>query len=175
MKFNSIKVLKKQFDPEDRIEKTLQSAFGQALDLISPEWLGRGFSVKEISDNQIEAKVPFKKDILHFKSEMNQGLVTNACLEMATAFLKKQTPEKFMQIKNSEFNLKKYKLWSTDLIVVMTAVDEQLDQFFFNLQKFKQSTLSFTFQVFTENTSQHRTVVGEAILNLTIQRTELIS
>ncbi len=156
--------------------KTLQPALSYTLDWLSPELLGTGFRMFEISDFEIKAIVPGRKTNFDSQFEIHQGLVTNAILELARVFIQRQVPDHFFQIVGSEINLMKKNQWKGDLNLTIKASNSHLDDFFVQIQKNKIATIEFDVIIHSsEKMSSRNKNIDQAQLKLRIQTTDLIA
>ena len=156
--------------------KTLQPALSYTLDWLSPELLGTGFRMFEISDFEMKAVVPARKTNFDSQFEIHQGLVTNAILELARVFIQRQVPDHFFQIVGSEINLAKKNQWKTDLNLSLKISDSHLDDFFVQIQKNKNATIEF--EVVVDSSAKASTKnksIDQAQLKLRVQTTDLIA
>lgn len=184
MKLNSMKVLKEkissQVDEKLRQAKTWsqgqspgawQSILRYTLDWLSPELLGTGFQMKQISENQIQGYLPLHPSNCDFQKEIHPGLVTNACFELARIYLQKHMPRDYFKIRSSTYQLIKKKSWQSALTLNLSMSAEQLDQFFIDLQKNKKAQGHFSFDINSPSSQK----VGQADLQLLIELTPLIN
>lgn len=156
--------------------KTIQSALSYTLDWLTPELLGTGFRLFEVSDFEIKAYVPAVKANFDSQFEIHQGLVTNAALELARVFIQRQVPDQFFQIGGSEFTLIKKNKWKSDLNLVLKISEAHLDEFFVQTQKNRRATIEFEILI-GPTQRQHEKPKGQdrIDLKLHIETTELIS
>lgn len=131
--------------------KKLQPILSYALDWLSPELLGTGFRMLEVSDGQMKALIPAHKTNLDWQKEIHLGLVTNAACEMARSFLQKQMPESFFKITALDFKVTKKQKWQQDLQLLMSWEQSSLDDFFIQLQMKKKSDINFEIKIISEN------------------------
>ncbi len=151
--------------------KSLQSALSYTLDWLAPELLGTGFHMQETAELSLKALVPAREFNLDFQKEIHQGLVLNASLELARAFLQKQMGESFFRIVASENEITKSQKWDSDLELNLAVEQSSLDDFFINLQKNKKAQMYFEINV--KNSKQRK---NDAVkLNLTIEKIELLA
>jgi hypothetical protein len=151
--------------------KILQPALSYALDWLSPELLGTGFRMFEVSETEIKALIPAQKSNLDSQLEINQGLVTNAAFELARVFIQRQVPDRFFRITGSELSLVKKTQWKDDLNLVLKISQAHLDDFFVNVQKNKNAAIEMEMQVVSGKTKSQDHVV----LKLFVQITELLA
>lgn len=154
--------------------KTLQPALSYTLDWLSPEMLGTGFRMFEISDFEMKAIVPARKTNFDSQFEIHQGLVTNAILELARIFIQRQVPDHFFQIVGTELSLAKNNQWKTDLNLTLKISDSHLDDFFMQIQKNKNAVVEFEVNIDTGLKSKNK-IADQASLKLRIQTTDLIA
>ncbi len=154
--------------------KTFQPALSYALDWLSPELLGTGFRLFEISDFEIKALIPYEKTNLNTQHEIHQGLVTNAVLEQARVFLQRQMPKQFFQITETDIQLSKKIKWNDELNLFLKSSEKDMDDFFVQLQKFKKATCEFEIQIsIKQNEKLNKT--DRVYLKLTIETIDLIA
>jgi hypothetical protein len=146
--------------------KPFKSALNYALDWLAPELLGTGFRMYEVSDFQVKALIPAYKSNLDSQLQIHQGLVTNAALELVKVFIQRQMPNHFFQITETEIQLSKKQKWVDELILTLKTTEEEMDDFFVNLQKFKRAKLEFSIKIGKSD---------KANLSLTIETTNLIA
>lgn len=154
--------------------KTLQPALSYALDWLSPELLGTGFRMFEVSDLEMKAYIPANKTNLDSQFEIHQGLIANATFELARSFIQRQVPDQFFQITGSEFSLVKKSKWDTDLNLSMKISHAQLDDFFVNVQKNKKAVIEFDFSILSVK-SDRQSKGDLAQMKIHIATIELIS
>lgn len=131
--------------------KKLQPILSYALDWLSPELLGTGFRMLELSEGQMKAVIPAFKTNLDWQKEIHLGLVTNAANEMVRAFLQKQMPESFFKITAVDFQIIKKQKWTQEIQLIMNWEQNSLDDFFIQLQLKKKSEITFEIKVTSEN------------------------
>jgi hypothetical protein len=151
--------------------KTFQPALSYALDWLSPELLGTGFRLFEVEEFELKAVIPANKSNLDFQSEIHQGLVVNACIEMSRSFLQKQMPESFFQIFSSQLQIDKKLKWNEELRLTLKADAAQIDDFFIDLQKEKKATLPLTISIGVGRSKK----MDHVELKLTIQSMPLLA
>ena len=150
--------------------KSFQPALSYALDWLSPELLGTGFRLFEVSEFELKGVIPVNKSNLDFQNEIHMGLVTNASLEMARVFLQRQMSESFFQIVASDLHVIKKQKWTNEINLILSTSEPDMDEFFINLQKGKRATIQFNVQIKSEKFRKQ----DSAELNLTIESTPLI-
>lgn len=155
--------------------KTLQPALSYTLDWLSPELLGTGFRMFEISDFEMKAVVPARKTNFDSQFEIHQGLVTNAILELARVFIQRQVPDHFFQIIGSEVTVAKQHQWKNDLTLSLKISDSHLDDFFVQIQKNKNATIEFEVSIDSGKSTSKNKNIEQAQLKLRIQTTDLIA
>lgn len=156
--------------------KTLQPALSYTLDWLSPELLGTGFRMFEVSDFEMKAVVPGRKTNFDSQFEIHQGLVTNAILELSRVFIQRQVPDHFFQIVGSEINLAKKNQWKHDLNLTLKTSDGHLDDFFVQIQKNKTATIEFEIEIDSSiKANSKNKSLDKAQLKLRIQTTDLIA
>ena len=146
--------------------KSLQPALSYALDWLAPELLGTGFRMFEVTDLEMKATIPASKTNLDSQSEIHQGLVTNAVLEMAKTFIQRHAPDHFFRVAGSELGLVKNTNWVSDLNLVLKMNQGQLDDFFMLLQKNQRAVIEMEIRIAKND---------KANLKLQIEATPLIS
>ena len=146
--------------------KTFQPALSYALDWLSPELLGTGFRLFEISDFEIKALIPYEKTNLNTQHEIHQGLVTNAVLEQARVFLQRQMPKQFFQITETDIQLSKKIKWNDELNLFLKSSEKDMDDFFVQLQKFKKATCEFEIQISIKQNEKLKHVPAIMLTNL---------
>ena len=151
--------------------KPLQPALSYALDWLAPELLGTGFRMMEVSDFSIKALVPARPTNFDFGQQIHQGLVTNASLELARAFLQKQMAESYFQVVSTDLSLSKKIKWDADLEVVLATDQASMDDFFIDLQKKKKAEIVFDFKIAVTGTKKHDSLR----LSILVEKTELIA
>lgn len=151
--------------------KPLQPALSYALDWLAPELLGTGFRMIETSDFSVKATVPARGTNFDFQQEVHQGLVLNAGLELARAFLQKQMAESFFQIVSSDCQLTKKQKWHNDLELILQADQDALDDFFIDFQKNKTNEINFDIVIKMEKSKK----TDLLRLKLQIEKTQLIA
>lgn len=156
--------------------KPLQPVLSYALDWLSPELLGTGFRMYEISDSEMKAIVPANKTNLDSQYEIHQGLVTNAVFELAKTFIHRQMPDSFFQMVGSEFNLIKKQKWSTDLNLHLQVDQYTLDDFFVQLQKNKKASIEVEVQIASSNAMSEKFKKQDiAVVKLHVDAIDLIA
>jgi hypothetical protein len=151
--------------------KQLQPVLSYALDWLAPELLGTGFRMIEISDFAVKGIVPARATNFDFQSEIHQGLVVNAGLELARSFLQKQMNESFFHITSSDIKLSKKLKWSEDLEILLESEQSTMDEFFIDLQKNKRALIEFEVRIKPENHKKSDVLT----LKLHIEKKELIA
>jgi len=155
--------------------KTLQPALSYTLDWLSPELLGTGFRMFEVSDFEMKAVIPARKTNFDSQFEIHQGLVTNAILELARVFIQRQVPDHFFQIVGSELNVAKKTQWNSDLNLNLKVSDSHLDDFFVQIQKNKNAVIEFEIAIDFAKSNHKNKSSDHANLKLRIQTTDLIA
>ena len=138
--------------------KVLQPALSYTLGWLSPELLGTGFRMVEISDFEVQALVPAQPMNLDQTNEVHQGLILNASLELARSFINRHLPESYFQISSSEIKISKKLKWNQDLKITLTSEESALDQFFSEMQETKETTIHFQLKVEVKNNKKIDTV-----------------
>ena len=151
--------------------KPFQPALSYALDWLTPELLGTGFRLFEVSEHELKAIIPANKSNLDFQNEIHQGLVVNACIEMSRSFLQKQMPESFFQIISSNLQIEKKQRWGDEIRLTLRSDATAMDDFFIELQKSKRATLEFKIVIGAARTKK----IDQVDLKLTIQSTALLA
>lgn len=155
--------------------KTLQPALSYTLDWLSPELLGTGFRMFEVSDFEMKAVIPARKTNFDSQFEIHQGLVTNAILELARVFIQRQVPDHFFQIIGSEISLAKKSQWNSDLNLSLKVSDSHLDDFFVQIQKNKNAVIEFEIAIEFAKSNHKNKSSDRANLKLRVQTTDLIA
>jgi hypothetical protein len=127
--------------------RALQTALSYTLGWLSPELLGTGFRMIEISDFEIQALVPAESGNFDNRGQINQGLVLNGCFEMANSFISRHMPDNFYQIVSSDLRVSKKQKWNGDLKIKLVSDENTLDQFFIDLQENKESEIKLLFEI----------------------------
>ena len=127
--------------------KQLQPAISYTLGWLSPELLGTGFRMTEISDFSMKAFIPAHPINLDADKQISQGLTLNGCLELARTYLNTHWPESHYRIISSEIKMIKQHHWSKDVTLLLAITEGQLDQFFIDLQSEKKAVLELSIQV----------------------------
>lgn len=151
--------------------KLLQPALSYTLGWLSPELLGTGFRMVEVSDFEIQALVPAQAGNLDQHDQVHQGLVLNASLELARSFMCRYLPESYFQITSSEIKISKKHKWNSDLKITLVCEESTLDQFFGQLQEDKKATLHLQLKV--ENNKSKKT--DSVDLHLVCEATNLLA
>lgn len=130
-----------------RSPKPLQSALSYTLDWLSPELLGSGFRMIEVSDFSIKGLIPKNSSNLDSSKEIHQGLVLNATLELARACLDRHMPENFYRILSSDAHISKKQKWDEEITLHLNSNESLFDHFFSELQRNKKPTIEFKVQI----------------------------
>lgn len=151
--FKSYKIKLKELKNWAQVKspKPLQSALSYTLGWLSPELLGSGFRMIEVSDFSIKAVIPFDKMNLDFNEEVHQGLILNGSLELARTYINRHLPESFYRIMTSDIKISKSQKWNGNISLHLNSTESTLDQFFSDLQGNKMSTIEFQIQIYLEN------------------------
>ena len=156
--------------------KPVQPALSYALDWRTPELLGTGFRMFEVSDDKLIAKIPASKPNLDSQFEIHQGLVTNALFELTKTFIHRQMPDRFFQIVGSEVTLTKKNKWAEELNLILKSSSSDLDDFFIDLQKYKKAEIEFDILIELDQKAQSKFKKNDsAQLKLFIETTDLIA
>lgn len=150
--------------------KVIQPALNYTLGWLSPELLGTGFRMIEVSDFEIQALVPALNANLDQANEVHQGLILNASLELARSFLARHLPETYFQISSSEIKILKKQKWTDDLKVCLVCEEDTLDQFFSDLQSLKKTNIHLALKIEIKNSKKTDLVD----LNLNCEATKLL-
>ena len=134
--------------------KPLQPAISYTLGWLSPELLGTGFRLIEISDFSMKAFIPAQAMNLDGDKEINQGLTLNGGLELTRTYMNKHWPETHYRIISSEMKMIKQQPWSKDITLLLALTEGQLDQFFIDLHADKKATLELSIQVQIQNSKK---------------------
>jgi len=151
--------------------KALQPALSYTLDWLSPELLGTGFRMSEVSDFAVQALVPSQTENLDYANQIHQGLIVNAAMELARNFICRHLPESFFQISESEIKISKQQKWNDDITLSLQAEEVVLDQFFTELQDEKKTTVSLRIFIQNKNFTKDDTID----LQLTCEATNLLA
>ncbi|MFZ3231749.1 MAG: hypothetical protein WA160_16190 [Pseudobdellovibrio sp.] len=127
--------------------KVLQPALSYTLGWLSPELLGTGFRMVEISDFEIKALVPSQTSNLDQFNEINQGLVLNGSLELARNFIQRYLPESYFKIDSSEIKISKKHKWDSDIAMILKSEESVLDQFFSEIQENKKAVMQMQIKI----------------------------
>lgn len=138
--------------------KALQPALSYTLGWLSPELLGSGFRMTEISDFEIQALVPADSANLDQVGQIHQGLVLNASLELVRNFIVRHLPEAYFQIISSEIKINKQHQWAGDLKLNLVCDEAIMDQFFSDLQESKKASIHLIVQVEMKTSKKTDTV-----------------
>ena len=170
-KFTTAKLKELKTWAQIKSPKTLQPVLSYALDWLSPELLGTGFRMVEVSDFAVRGMIPARTSNLDFQSEIHHGLVINSSYELARAFLQKQMSESFFHIVGTDYNFSKKNKWQNDLTLLLETDQATMDDFFINLQKKKKTEITFEIRIKTENLKKSDSVK----LTLFIEKVDLIA
>ncbi|MGZ3690686.1 MAG: hypothetical protein ACXVAX_04245 [Pseudobdellovibrio sp.] len=151
--------------------KSLQSALSYTLDWLAPELLGTGFRMHEVGELSFKAIVPARDANLDFQKEIHQGLVLNASVELARAFLQIQMGESFFRIVGFENKITKTQKWEQDLELHLETDQATLDDFFIDLQKKKKAEINFEINI--KNKSLRKSDLVKLCLD--IEKVELLA
>ncbi|MBC7420856.1 MAG: hypothetical protein H7328_09010 [Bdellovibrio sp.] len=151
--------------------KTFQPVLSYALDWLAPELLGTGFRLFEINEFEMKAIIPANKSNFDSQNEIHQGLVTNAGLELARAFLQRQMPESFFKIVATDIHLSKKQKWSDEIKLVLKSNQADMDEFFMHLQRGKKSNVQFEVTIAAEKFRKNDSLE----IKLVIESTPLIA
>lgn len=159
--------------------KTFQPALSYALDWLAPELLGTGFRMYEISDLEMKALIPFNKSNLDSQNEIHLGLVSNAATELSKVFIQRQMPDRFFQIVGTELQIVKKQKWNEPLNLNLKTSQSDLDDFFVQLQKMKNSTIELKIEIAQalplKKSSEKFKKSDVALLKLHIETIDLIA
>lgn len=153
-----------------RSPKPLQSALSYTLDWLSPELLGSGFRMTEVSDFSMKGIIPKNSSNLDSQGEIHQGLVLNASLELARACLDRHMPENFYRITASETQISKKQKWDDEITLNLNSDESSFDHFFSGLQGNKKPTIEF--KILIQSASKNR---DQITLQLTCDATNLLT
>ena len=151
--------------------KVFQPALSYTLGWLSPDLLGSGFRMVEVSDFHIQALVPAQLGNKDALNEIHQGLVLNSSLELARSFIGRHLPETYFQISSSEIKINKKQKWSDDLTLSLSCEESILDQFFGELQEDKKTNIHLQITIAAKDSKKPDTVD----LNLTCEATSLLA
>lgn len=130
-----------------RSPKPLQSALSYTLDWLSPELLGSGFRMIEVSDFSMKGLIPKNSSNLDSNGEIHQGLVLNASLELSRTCIDRHLPENLYQITSSDVQISKKQKWGDEITLNLNSSESVFDHFFSELQSNKKTTIEFQIQV----------------------------
>lgn len=125
----------------------IRPALSYTLGWLSPELLGTGFRMVEVSDFAMKANVPAVALNLDAKQELHQGLILNAALELSKTFINRHLTEVYYQIESSEIKISKKQKWMVDLQLFLEVKDVVLDDFFSELQQKQKAQLILNIQL----------------------------
>lgn len=146
--------------------RPIQGILSYALDWLSPELLGTGFRMREISDDQIQGRIPKRAGNLDLQSEINSGLAVNAALELARVAIQQQTPDESFRVLAHEVKLQKRFKWDKDLVLTLKLNQQEFDNFFMELQESRMAEISL--EVFI-TLDHHKKKEDKINLNLKIE------
>ncbi len=138
--------------------KVIQPALSYTLGWLSPELLGTGFRMLEISDFEIKATVPSDPMNVDASRELHQGLVLNAALELAKTFINRHLEENFYQISASEIKISKKQKWNENMHLFLRSDESTMDDFFSSLQKDKKAQIQLTIRLQQEANKKSDTI-----------------
>ncbi len=136
----------------------IRPALSYTLGWLSPELLGTGFRMVEVSDFSMKATIPAENSNLDSNHELNQGLVLNASLELSKTFVNRHLTEIYYQIDSSEIKISKKQKWTEDLNLFLQVKDVALDDFFSELQQDKKAQLLLSIRIELKTTKKTDTV-----------------
>ena len=134
--------------------KSLRPALSYTLGWLSPELLGTGFRMKELSDFEMKGTIPYDSTNLDGNNELHQGLVINAALELTRALLNRHITESFYKISSSEIKISKKQKWNDTLNIVLKTDGATLDTFFADLQQNKKPQIQFFVRIEVDSTKK---------------------
>lgn len=146
--------------------KPVQGILSFALDWLSPEFIGTGFRMKEISDDKIVGIIPYKNQNLDAQAEVHAGLILNAAIELVRVSLQKQMPDETFRIKAFEVKLSKNNFWKSDLHLIAKLSLDEFDDFFIKLQDQKKAEI--VLEILIQPVEQKKSV-DKVQLNLQIE------
>jgi hypothetical protein len=132
---------------EIKSPKLLRPILSYALEWLTPEFLGTGFRMYEISEQKVEALIPAFPTNFDYQHEIHQGLVVNAATELVKVFLQKQMPDSYFNIVSSEVSVSKKNKWNTDINLILEGEQNILDDFFIELQSKKNTQIEMQVRV----------------------------
>lgn len=138
--------------------KILKPALSYALDWLSPELLGTGFKLQQVTDDKIKAKIPFSKANCDFYHQIHAGLVVNAGLELLTSFISKHWAKNLWEIQSYDIQLSKRVKWNKDLELSFACSSEDTDRLILDLQKNDHVTFEGTVFISVKNSNQSDTI-----------------
>ncbi len=143
----------------------IRPALSYTLGWLSPELLGTGFRMVQVSDFEMKAHIPATSANLDANHELHQGLILNASLELAKIFINRHLSDNFYQIDSSEIKILKKQKWTGNLKLKLEVNNLELDNFFSELQQNKNTLLHLIILLELENSKKIDTV--ELKLNCT--------
>ena len=136
----------------------IRPALNYTLGWLSPELLGTGFRMIEVSDFAMKANVPAVASNLDANQELHQGLIVNAAMELSKTFINRHLTEVYYQIDSSEIKISKKQKWPEDLHLFLQVKNVILDDFFSELQQKKKAQLVLNIQLEIGNSKKADTV-----------------
>lgn len=136
----------------------LKPALSYALDWLAPELLGTGFTIKEINDENLKAKIPFQKTNCDFHHQIHAGLVINAALEMISTFIGRHWAKNLWELKSYQIEITKNLKWNKDIELSFSCNEKDTDKLILELQKNDHVTFDGTVLVGLKNSTATDTV-----------------
>lgn len=117
------------------LKPLIKPALSYALDWLSPELLGTGFTITEATDESIKAIIPFSKANCDFHNQIHAGLVVNAGLEVLSTYIAKHWAKNLWEIESYQIELQKNLKWDKDLTLRFSCEEADMDKLILSLQK----------------------------------------
>lgn len=153
-----------------RSPKPLQSALSYTLDWLSPEMLGTGFRMTEVSDFSLKGLIPKNSSNLDFQGEIHQGLVLNATIELARNCIDRHMPENFYRILSTDTRIVKKQKWDDEVTLSLQWNESLFDDFFSELQGNQKPTIEFQVHIHC-----HTKKADQMTIKLTCDATNLLT
>jgi hypothetical protein len=149
----------------------IKPVLSYALDWLAPELLGTGFTIKNTSEESVQAKIPFQKSNCDFHNQIHTGLVVNGALEVISTFISRHWAKNLWEVKSQHIQLSKNLKWNKDLELTYSCSEEETDKFILALQKNDHVTFEGTVLVSVKNSGQSDSIH----LKLNISKLKLLS
>lgn len=122
-------------------------ALSYALDWLSPELLGSGFTLSELSENQMKAVVPYVAKNCDFEKQIHAGLVVNAGFEMIKLFVNQHWPVTAWSLESYKIEIVKKNSWTQDLNLFLKVDSVAIDQLCIQLQTQGEAEATFALEI----------------------------